>query len=168
MGQNNNKSNCILELFYEYPNKSFTIREITKKTKIPKSTVHKYLEELKKSGLITKNNQSSDSILFKTKKTNFYIEKLIESGLIEFIKSELNPDVIILFGSIRKGESDFDSDFDIFIESSVKKELKILKYEKKLKHSIQLFIESDIFNLPDRLLNNIVNGIKIIGYIKIK
>jgi predicted nucleotidyltransferase len=80
----------------------------------------------------------------------------------------LNPSCIILFGSIRKGESDKTSDIDIFVESSVKKSLDLSKFEKKIGHKIDLFIESDLKNLNSNLFNNVINGIKLYGSFKIK
>jgi len=167
MGQESIKLDKIIEIFYENPSKRFTAREISAKTKIPKSTAHKYMTQLKKEKLITEENQASDSILFKTKKTFHYIQEMIKSGLIDHITKELNPSCIILFGSVRKGESDKDSDIDLFIEST-KKSINLENFEKKLGHKIQAFIEDDIKKLPDRLLNNVSNGIKITGYFKIK
>jgi len=166
MGQN--KENKILELYYEYPNKAFAVRAISKKTRIPKSTVQKYLQELKKQNFITKDNKAGTSLLFKTKKVNYYIEKLVSSGLIEHLLEELNPSCIILFGSIRKGDSINESDIDLFVESSVKKEPNVDKYEKNMKHTIQLFIENNINDLQPHLFNNVVNGIKLLGSFSIK
>ena len=76
--------------------------------------------------------------------------------------------VIILFGGIRKGEYDNESDIDLFVESTKKIKIDLSKFENMLKHDVQLFVEKDIKNLPDRLFNNIVNGIKLKGYLKIK
>lgn len=166
MGQISLNLDKVLEVFYENPEKIFTVREISKRTKIPKSTVHQYLVQLNKENLI-EGNQASNSEIFKLKKTFFYMNRLYYSGLITFIIEQLHPSCIILFGSFRKGESDKDSDIDLFIESH-KKEIDLTKFEKKLKHPIQLFIEKDINDLPDKLFNNIVNGIKIQGYFKIK
>lgn len=158
----------ILERFYEYPEKKFTVRAIASQTKIPKSTLQPYLIELKKKNLITKDNKASNTKLFKIKKTNYYIEKLFESGLIEFIENELASDCIILFGSFRKGESVKESDIDLFVETHMKKEIDLKKYERKLKHKIQLFIEKNIKDLQPRLFNNVVNGIKLSGSFKLK
>lgn len=166
MGQKSTDMDRILELLYENPGREFTVREISKTTKIPKSTVHKYLNELKKDKIIERN-QASDSGIFKIRKINFFTEKLIRSGLISYLEKELMPSCIILFGSFRKGESEKDSDIDLFIETHSKKKLNIKKFEKKLKHNIQLFIEEDINNLQPHLFNNVVNGIKLSGSFKI-
>lgn len=166
MGQMTNKLDKVLAVFYENPGKRFTVRDIAKKTKIPKSSVSNYINELKKNGLIL-DSTGSNSLLFKIKKTNFYIEKMVEIGLVDHIVEKLNPSCIILFGSFRKGESDKDSDIDIFIESN-KKDIDLTKFERKLNHKIQLFIEDDIHKLPDRLFNNVVNGIKLWGSFKVK
>ncbi|MFA5993115.1 MAG: nucleotidyltransferase domain-containing protein [Candidatus Pacearchaeota archaeon] len=164
MGQS---KESIMRMFYEEPSQSFTVRQISRSTKIPKSTVHKYLVELKKEGLITKNNTSTDGLFFKIKKTNYFIEEIVKSGLIDYLIENLNPSGIVLFGSIRKGESNRESDIDLFIETSIKKELNLKQYERKLKHKIQLFIESSISKLQPNLLNNVVNGIKLYGVIKL-
>ena len=162
-----NKKEKILELFFEYPNKKFTVREIAKLTKIPRSTVHKKILELKKQKLII-GNQAADSLIFKIKKVNYFVEKIVASGLIDEFVSKLNPSCIILFGSIRKGDSAKESDIDLFVESSIKKSIKLSKFEKKLKHNIQVFVKSDINKLQPNLFNNVINGIKIYGSFKIK
>lgn len=167
MGQYKNTEK-ILEIFYENPNKEFTIREINKLTKIPRATVYNYLIGFKNQKLITKKNMAEDSLLFKTKKINFFTEKIVSSGLIEELIGELNPSCIILFGSIRKGDSVKESDIDLFVESPLKKIINLKKFEKRLKHKIQIFVESDISKLHKNLLNNVVNGIKIYGGFNIK
>jgi predicted nucleotidyltransferase/predicted transcriptional regulator len=160
--------NKILEIFYEFPEKEFTIREIVKHVNIPRATVHKYIVNLKKQNLVTKYNKANNTLLFKTKKINFFIERIVGSGLLDEIINKLNPSCIILFGSIRKGDSVKESDIDLFVESSLKKELDIKKYEKRLKHSIQLIIQNDLNKLQPNLFNNIINGIKLYGNFNIK
>ncbi|MBU0460848.1 MAG: nucleotidyltransferase domain-containing protein [Nanoarchaeota archaeon] len=167
MGLKTEKPDKILELFYEYPRESFTVRKIAKKTKIPKSTVQKYLLALKKKNLVTKDNQASTSLLFKTKKVNYFIEKIVESGVIEFLDEQLKTDCIILFGSFRKGESEEESDLDIYVETHHEKELKLDNYEKKIKHKIDLHIHKSINDLPDELRQNVINGIKLSGYLRL-
>jgi len=157
----------IRELFYEHPGRKFTIREISKLTGVPRATAHKQLLKLKGSKLIGKNNMSDDNLLFKIKKINYFTEKLVYSGLIEELVEKLNPSCIILFGSIRKGDSAKESDIDLFVESSVKKNVELNKFERKLGHKVQLLVESDIKKLPKNLLSNVVNGIKIYGSFKI-
>lgn len=168
MGLKTNIMDKILELFYEYPQQSFTVRELAKRTKIPKSTVQKYLRELKKNGLVDEENKVNPSLLFKTKKINYYVEKIVESGLIDDLIQALNPSCIILFGSIRKGDSTHESDIDLLVESSLKKGINLDKYEKYLNHKIQLFIENDIHTLSPQLFNNVINGIKLYGSFTVK
>jgi predicted nucleotidyltransferase len=158
MGQITKNMDKIRELFYEYPDKPFTIREIAKKTNIPKSTVQKYLQEIKR--------EMKDSELFKIEKIHFYIEKIFETGLIRYLEDTLRSSCIILFGSFRKGESVKDSDIDLFIETATKKVIDLSKFEKKLKHKINIIDEPDIKKIPLRLKNNIINGIKLSGFFK--
>ena len=51
--------------------------------------------------------------MFKIKKINYFIERIVASGLIDFLVENLNPSCVILFGSIRKGESVRESDIDL-------------------------------------------------------
>ena len=87
-----------------------------------------------------------------------------DSGLVKRLEDEfLNP-IIILFGSLSKGEAKRDSDIDIAIFTSTKKQAKFEALEKRLKRKIQLFIfknRDDVKN-PE-LLNNLLNGYKIRG-----
>jgi len=167
MGLKTENLDKILKEYYENPGKRFTVREIAKAAKIPKSTAQKYLVRLRKRKLID-DNRAASSKLFKIKKINFHVERLFESGVIEKLEKELNPNCIILFGSIRKGDSDKESDIDIFAESYVKKKLNLERYEKTLGHAIQLFVEDDIRKLSDNLRQNVINGIKLQGFVKLK
>ena len=152
----------ILRIYFENPGKEFTVREASSLTKIPKSTVHKILIEIKKGIYF------SDELYFKNLKTNYYTNQLFSSGLIRFLIDNLNPSLIILFGSFRKGESDKDSDMDVFVESQIKKEIDLKKFEKKIGHKIDLFVETSLEKLNSNLFNNVVNGIKLYGSFKIK
>jgi len=160
MGQEDREK--ILRIYFENPGKEFTVREASSLTKIPKSTVYKILIEIKKGIYF------SDELYFKNLKTNYYTNQLFSSGLIRFLIDNLNPSLIILFGSFRKGESDKDSDMDVFVESQIKKEIDLKKFEKKIGHKIDLFVETSLEKLNSNLFNNVVNGIKLYGSFKIK
>ncbi len=163
----NHKWDRLLELFFEFPSDSFSVREIARKTKIPSSTVQRYLNELKKIGVITSENKANITSYFKFLKTFFIIDKMHKIGLIDHLEKELVPETVIVFGSIRKGEYDHESDIDLFVASTKKVRIDLKKFEKKLGHEIQLFVEKDIKDLQHHLLNNVLNGIKLSGYFKI-
>lgn len=158
----------ILELFFENPMKNYSIREIARKTRIPSSSVQRYMKILVRRKFITKEGYLNVNGYIRFKKAFFYADKLYSSGLVEYLVENLNPSCIILFGSFRKGESVRESDIDIFVESSVKKELDLGRFERIFKHKIDLFVEKDINKLQPHLLNNVVNGIKLYGAFKVK
>lgn len=168
MEQINQKWNKVMDLFFENPSKSFTIREISKLTKIPSTSIQRYLTELKKYELITEENKANITPKFKNKKIIHILNKIYESGIIEYLTEKYIPSNIILFGSTRKGEYDKTSDIDIFLESANKEKTDLSQYEKKLNHKIQLFVFKNINQVPADLLNNIINGIKLEGYIDLR
>ena len=164
----NHKWDRVLEFLFNNSNKKFTVREISRKTKISTSTVQRYIKTLKKRGFIDKDNSANITPYFKLEKAFFIIEKAFETGLMDYLDSNFNPSLIVLFGSARKGEYDSESDIDIFIESVKTPTINLLSFEKKIGHKIELFIRKDIKDLPENLFNNILNGIKLGGYLKLK
>lgn len=156
----------VLELFFEYSNKEFSVREISKRTGIPSSSIHRYLKGLGKEEFI-KERKANITPYFKFKKAFFIIDRLFKEKLIDYLEEKFVPSVIVVFGSIRKGEYDNESDIDLFVESTKKVDVDLSIFEKKLGHKIQLFIEQDIKDLQPHLRNNVVNGIKLSGYLSV-
>ena len=173
--------NKIINLFLEYPEKEYHVREIAKLTGISPTTASKYLEALKKKNLLTSKYErnhllyasKTDSQEYINLKVYTNLEKIRTSGLIKFLEEKLNyPSTIILFGSFAKGENISRSDIDIFILAESKKQLALEKYEKILKHEIQLFTFSkQEFNKLKKtnkeLFNNIVNGYTLYGFLEV-
>ncbi|MFH1521844.1 MAG: nucleotidyltransferase domain-containing protein [archaeon] len=172
-----NNREKILEVFYEFPEKVFTVREVAKISGVARATAHNILIELKKEGMIDKDGRASWGRMFLTKKVNYYVEKIVDSGLVDFLIEKLVPSAIILFGSVGKGDSVKESDVDIFVESAIDNadefimNLDLKKFEKKIGHKVELFIEGKILDLKKRnphLFNNVVNGVKLYGVFDIK
>lgn len=163
----NQKWDKIAELFFEHPNRKFSVREIAKTTGIPASSVQRYLERLRKEGFITAENMPVLNSYFKFIKAFFLIKRLLEVGAVDYLEEKFNASAIIVFGSARKGEYDRDSDIDIFVESTRNPDIDLSKFEKKLGHRIQLFVKNGIKDLPPNLFNNVINGIKLRGYFKL-
>lgn len=170
MGQNN-----IMQLFFENPSTDFQIRGIAKELKISKTAVSHHINSFIKKKLVLKENKgvfpsfiaNSTNELYRFYKKQYSIESIIKSGILDYIEMEINPQCIILFGSFGKGEYDYKSDIDLFVQSN-DATLDLLKFEKKLKHKINILFEPELKKLSPELFNNILNGIKLRGYIKWK
>ena len=154
----------ILKLFFEQPAKSFQIREIAKLTKIPKTTVNRYLNDLLKEKLIKKEKEgvfpsyrsNETNFYYKFYKKIYFLEDIYKSGLIDYLESTLHPKSIILFGGFAKAEYTRESDIDLFIQAE-EQSIELSSFEKKLKHKIHLFFEKNLNNLSKELFNNILN-----------
>jgi len=136
----------ILNLFFENPRQEFHIRGIAKSLKLSKTAVSYHIDKFLKQ---------------------YAVKKIVESGLISYLEKELSPNCIILFGSFAKAEYESKSDIDIFVQAE-EHSLNLTKYEKLLAHKINLFFEPNPEKLSPQLLNNIINGIKLGGFLKIK
>lgn len=162
------KKDGLMEFFYRNPLSKLTVRELAAKTGLSRSTVQYQLQQLKKENIVSKSNQWIDNWYNRLQKTNYYIKKMADNGLIDYLEKELAASAIILFGSFRKGESVQESDIDLFIECAREKKIDLTKFERVLGHKIQLFTKPKIAKLPPHLLNNVINGIKLKGYFTIK
>ena len=170
MGQPN-----IINLFFEYPTKDFQIRGIAKDLNMPKTTVSYHINHLLKEKLIVKHNKNvfpsftanESNEIYRFRKREEALTKIIGSDLLDYIDKEVNPRCIILFGSFAKAEYDISSDMDIFVQAK-ESSLDLDKFEKKLKHKINIFFETNLEKLSPELFNNIVNGVKLRGFLKIK
>ncbi len=173
MLQKENKKK-ILELFFDFPLKRFQLRQISRKTKIAITSVRKYVYDLIEEGFILKKEggvysyfvANRDNELFRFYKMLSIIERLKIIGLISYIEKKCFPDSIILFGSASLGEDIFGSDIDLFVQSKEIK-LDLTKFEKKINRKINIFFKEDILKLNKELRNNILNGVKLYGYIDV-
>jgi len=169
MGQNE-----IKRIFFENPSKTYHIREIARLLKMSKTAVSYHINQLikqeiilVKKGVFKEYAANESSRKYRFPKMVYSMEKIEESGLIDLLEEETAPKSIVLFGSFAKAEFDSNSDIDIFIQSK-EQSINIRDFEKKISHKINLFFEPDLKKLSDELFNNIVNGIKLRGYLKIK
>ncbi len=152
----------------------FQLRELSRKIRLAPKSVKIYLKALEKEELITVKkhrthkypvynaNRDSEDFLFYKKLNTLMLIK--ESRLVNYLHDTCVPDVIILFGSVSKGEDIETSDLDIFMQCK-EKELKLSKYEQLLHRKVHLFFEEDIKKLSKELRSNLINGIVLQGYL---
>lgn len=164
-----------LEVFFSHPQKRYYIREISRLITLAPPSIRKYINEFLEENIILKD---SDGI-YTSYKANRYSEEfrfqkrlntitlLKESGLIQHISESCLPNVIILFGSASKGEDIETSDIDLYVQSK-EISLDLSTFEAQLKRKIRIFFESDFNTLSSELQNNIINGIVLEGYLKVK
>ncbi len=165
MEQKNQRWNRLLKVIFEYSGDKLTLREISRRTGIPLSTLMRNINQLQKERIINKEYMFIENTRNRWRKTERIISLIFESGLIDFLEEKLKPSVIILFGSMRKGEYEKDSDIDLFVEAS-EREINLKPFEKKLEHSIHLIVKNRLSTLPKELQLSIINGIKLSGYLK--
>ncbi len=172
-----NNRQQVLEIFFDnpMPSSGFQLREISRIINLAPLSVKKYLDEFVKEKLIRieKHRVNDYPLYFANREENFKfykktnnIKKIYESGLLDHIYDKSLPDVIYLFGSYSLGEDLATSDIDLYVQSKEKK-IDLKKFEKILKRKINIFFDDNFNNLSKNLRNNIINGIKLRGYLKI-
>lgn len=164
----------ILEQFFEFPEKNFHLRQLSRLTQVAVTSTKKYLGELLKEKIIMKDNETiypsykanQENKMFKLYKQQIMMQKIYLSEVITYISENTLPKCIVLFGSACRGEHKASSDIDLFVQAPETK-LEITPYEKKLKHKVNLLFEPDLNKLSKGLLNNILSGIVLSGQIRL-
>ncbi len=175
MGQMDQNRDKVLHLFYNYPSKSFQIRELGRLSKVSKTSVQRILVNLRKNKIITLKKGAiyssyTASVLYWKYillKKAYFLEQVYESGLVDYVQTTLHPQVIILFGSGAKGDYVVESDIDIFVLGSTK-EINVRMFERRLKRKISVVVKESYADLSAELFNNVINGVKLRGYIKLR
>lgn len=164
----------VLREFFREPRKSFQMREISRNINLAQVSVINHLNALLKEGLIQKEtagiypsfkaNRNNEE--FKILKRQDTLLRLHKSGLIQEIEEKARPNCIVLFGSASRGEDTESSDIDLFVQSE-EANISLKKYEKLLVYNVHILYGTDLKTLSRELLNNIINGIVVYGYLKV-
>ena len=170
----------VLEIFFDNPlpeGIGFQLREISRKISLAPKSVKLYLDKLEKVNVIIKKEHrihkypvyyaNRDDNYFKFLKRLNIVRRIKESGLLDYLDEKCMPDVIILFGSASRGEDIESSDIDLYLQCD-EKELDLSKYEKQLKRKTSIFFEKNFNKLSEELKQNIINGDKLKGYLKVQ
>jgi predicted nucleotidyltransferase len=137
----------VVNFFLENPYKEAHLRGIARELRISPFSSKKFLDLLLKEGLITEKRRANLryfkantlNLFFKHLKISFNIKKILDSGLIDFLKDKIPAlSSITLFGSFAKGENYGESDIDL-VAIGKKIKLDISGYKKILKREITLY-----------------------------
>ncbi len=167
--------NKMLELLFNRPMLKFHVRQFSRDTGLDTKTIMVYLKKFMKEDIVIRKKERNHfafyeakrlSKLYRYKKSNFIIERIIKSQLIDYLEEETTADFIVLFGSMQKGTYYKDSDIDIFIKADAKR-IDISKFEKRLGYKINLLFEDNLKKLTKGLLRNIYNGRVLSGRLEI-
>lgn len=170
------KTKKILSLFFENPTESYYLRQIANIVKISPSTVSRRMKALissqllkvMKKKLILEVKANLDSKEFLEAKKEYNLKKIKSLGLLDILIERYSyPEAIILHGSYAKGEDDGKSDVDIAVITKKRLNLELDNFEKKLKRKIHI-IETTKKDIKAEFMNNLINGIILYGYLKIK
>ena len=114
----------ILRPFFEDPNRSYSIRQLSRILNINHTTIRQHLNLMAKEEILSLKKEGVYSFykLILSKKTlnlklYYNLEKLRISHLVEDIEKSFDFPVVILFGSFATATDTIESDIDICIIS---------------------------------------------------
>lgn len=166
----------VAELIFNYPNKTFHIRELTRETKFSTTAVTKAIQELEnykiitieKTLLTTNIKADLESEAYRFYKLVFNLYRLERYNIIDNLNEMYRPESITLFGSFARGEDIENSDIDILIITQKKPEsINLETWEKEFNRKINLHFLESIQKSTKEFKNTIANGIVLRGYLRI-
>jgi len=161
----------ILEFFINNPYKEFYVREISKKLKISPTTISKYLKKMEKEGLLLSENKynhlffkaHNENLLFKQKKVHYNICMIINSGLIDYLNKILDAEIILMDNK----DENYEITLLVISNKKIIKEINLNDFEKRLgKLNILFYSIKEIKNNKE-IINRLINGIIIKGYLRL-
>lgn len=164
----------VLQQFFDFPRKNFQMRELSRQVRLAQVSVINHLNALIKEGLILKEKKglypsfraNRENEEFKLLKKQNLTWRIYKSGLVAAIDEKIKPNCVVLFGSGVRGEDTEESDIDLFVQAS-ETGLDLKRYEKILNRKINLLFEPGTKALSKELLNNIINGHVLYGYLRV-
>ncbi len=162
------------ELFFNQPTKQWHFEQLRKETWLSRAQTNAWLKKLRQENLITRIKPYGKMPYYvaqyqhphyQNSKRLYALEKLHESGLLDYLSALEKAETVVLFGSFSRWDWHDASDVDLFIYGKVNT-LYVGKYGPKLKREIQVFSgknEQDLERMGPTLLQNIIQGITIKG-----
>ena len=166
----------LAELFFKRPLYRYHFRELCRLLGWSPTKLRTSVEILKKHGVIEERREKNlkifsartESEAYRKLKTIYNLEKAIE--IADFLERKLDYfEAIILFGSASTGQDTEKSDFDICIIGAEETDINLSKFEKDIERRISLLF-ADVKDLKRKnleLLNNIINGFVLKGYLEV-
>jgi len=164
----------LLREFMDHPTTHFQVRELSRRLRLGQPSVANHLQALLGMDLVRKERHGvypafiaqRDSRLFRTLRKADMLVRLEESGLLDALWDTVQPDAIILFGSVSRGEDIESSDIDLFLLADEMR-VDLQRWERALARKISLFFCEDFDYLSEELKNNLLNGFPLRGYLDV-
>ncbi len=164
----------VLRSFMKRPRKKFQIRGLGREVGLAVTSVSNILERLEKKGLVKRVERGVypgyvaryGEERFRRLKVIGTLEELYESGLVDLLRDKCGADAIFLFGSCSRGEEIGESDIDLFVQGE-EVGIDLSQFEERLGREIRLLFAESLDRFPAELRNNILNGVRLDGYVKV-
>lgn len=161
----------ILKIFFDNPTTKFHLLEVARLAKLHPNTAMNTLKKLEKAGLVKQEKKkyikevyaNKENLSFNNEKRIFNLKKIYDSGIMELLTKNFNPEAISLVGSYSKGEDIEDSDIDLVVISKGDYEdVGLERFEKIVSRKIHLIITS-YKKMSEEFYINLINGVVLYG-----
>jgi predicted nucleotidyltransferase len=137
----------VLRVFLEDPGREMHVREVASISGVSSGSAKRYLDMFHGEGLLLRRRQANlllhrgnlDNPAFRQIKVAWSVYRIMRSGLVDRILSEISPASVVLFGSVARGEDGVNSDIDIFALGK-RGDVDLSRFERALGRKINLVV----------------------------
>ena len=170
---------ALKELFYNHPTKHWHFEQLLHEAGLSRAQTNEWIQKLRQENIITRIKPRGkmpyyvanyEHPHYQNSKRLYALQKLHESGLMDYLVSLDKAEAVILFGSFSRWDWYDSSDIDIFVYGGTDK-VYVGKFGSILKREIQVFSgknEHDLTQMGPTLLRNIIKGITIKGTLPVE
>ena len=167
----------LAQLFFRRPLYKYHFRELCRILNWSPSKLQNSIKTLISQNIIKKAIEKNLTLYFANTRDESYKKYKIIYNILktmeisDYLEKKIEYfDAIILFGSAVSGDDTEKSDIDICIVGTKEKEVNLREFEEDMERKISLIFIKDIKILKSKnpeLLNNLINGIVLKGYLEV-
>ena len=166
----------VQRFFFAYPSRTPSLSQLAEELSMHKGTASRAVRRLEDEGFLAvevlgriwRITCSAEHAYHRTRKVAYHLGLILDSGIIERIRSAHPMGAIILYGSVRKGDDVESSDIDLAIESNSDRTESFgtidLGYRSSVPVNLRFFSRKRI---DPHLFSNIGNGIVLDGFLEV-
>lgn len=137
----------VLRVFMEDAGREIHLRDVAKVSGVSPASAKRYLDLLHEENLLLRRKHANlllyrgnlENPALRQMRVAHWTQRLVSSGLVDYLVSRLSPSSITMYGSVARGEDDAESDIDI-LAIARRRKVALAKFERELKREINLVV----------------------------
>ena len=137
----------VLRVFMEDASREIHLRDVAKVSGVSPASAKRYLDLLHEENLLLRRKHANlllyrgnlENPALRQMRVAHWTQRLVSSGLVDYLVSRLSPSSITLYGSVARGDDSAESDIDI-LAIAKRRKVALAKFERELGREVCLLV----------------------------